>query len=42
VARAAELVTPRETGQAFATRDLPAGLTSLLEKGPCQATFEGR
>ncbi len=29
-------------GQIFATRDLPAGLTSLLEQGPRQATFEGR
>jgi enoyl-CoA hydratase/carnithine racemase len=39
---AADAVTPREAGQIFATRDLPAGLTSLLEKGPHQATFEGR
>jgi enoyl-CoA hydratase/carnithine racemase len=39
---AADAVTPRETGQIFATRDLPAGLTSLLEHGPRQATFEGR
>ena len=36
------VVNPRETGQIFATRDLPAGLTSLLEQGPGQATFEGR
>ena len=39
---AADAITPRETGRIFATRDLPAGLTSLLEKGPRQATFEGR
>lgn len=39
---AADAITPRETGQIFATRDLPAGLASLLEKGPRQATFEGR
>ena len=39
---AADAVTPRETGQIFATRDLPAGLTSLLEQGPRKATFEGR
>ncbi|MGD0063317.1 MAG: enoyl-CoA hydratase/isomerase family protein [Streptosporangiaceae bacterium] len=39
---AADAVTPRETGQIFATRDLPAGLASLLEHGPRQATFEGR
>ena len=39
---AADAVTPRETGQIFATRDLPAGITSLLEQGPRQATFEGR
>ena len=26
----------------FATRDLPAGITSLLEKGPRQASSEGR
>jgi hypothetical protein len=35
-------VTARETGQIFATRDLPAGLESLLEQGPNQAIFEGR
>ena len=29
-------------GQIFATRDLPAGLKSLLEQGPNQAIFEGR
>ncbi len=39
---AADAVTPRETGQIFATGDLPAGLTSLLEQGPRKATFEGR
>jgi enoyl-CoA hydratase/carnithine racemase len=39
---AADAITARETGQIFATRDLPAGITSLLEKGPGQATFEGR
>src|SRR6266566_1054355 len=39
---AADAVTAREVGQIFATRDLPAGLTSLLEQGPNQATFEGR
>jgi len=39
---AADAVTPRETGQIFATRDLSAGLTSLLEQGPRRATFEGR
>ena len=39
---AADAVTPREAGQIFATRDLPAGIASLLEKGPRQATFEGR
>ena len=39
---AADAVTARETGQIFATRDLTVGLTSLLEKGPRQATFEGR
>jgi enoyl-CoA hydratase/carnithine racemase len=39
---AADAITPRETGQIFATADLPAGLTSLLEQGPGQATFEGR
>jgi enoyl-CoA hydratase/carnithine racemase len=39
---AADAITPGETGQLFATRDLPAGLTSLLEQGPRQATFEGR
>jgi hypothetical protein len=39
---AADAVTPREVGQIFTTRDLPAGLASLLEQGPHQATFEGR
>jgi enoyl-CoA hydratase/carnithine racemase len=39
---AADAVTPRETGQIFATRDLAAGLSSLLEQGPRHATFEGR
>jgi enoyl-CoA hydratase/carnithine racemase len=39
---AADAVTPRETGQIFATRDLAAGLSSLLEQGPGHATFEGR
>jgi hypothetical protein len=39
---AADAVTVRETGQVFATRDLPAGLESLLERGPNQAIFEGR
>jgi len=39
---AADAITPRETGLIFATRDLPAGLTSLLTNGPRQATFEGR
>ena len=39
---AADAITPRETGQIFATADLPAGLTSLLEQGPGKATFEGR
>jgi enoyl-CoA hydratase/carnithine racemase len=39
---AADAVTPREVGQVFATRDLADGLTSLLEHGPRQATFEGR
>jgi enoyl-CoA hydratase/carnithine racemase len=39
---AADAITPRETGQVFATRDLPAGITSLLTQGPGKATFEGR
>jgi enoyl-CoA hydratase/carnithine racemase len=39
---AADAITPRETGQIFATNDLSAGLASLLEQGPGQATFEGR
>ena len=39
---AADAITPRETGQIFATRDLPAGITSLLEQGPGKATFQGR
>jgi enoyl-CoA hydratase/carnithine racemase len=39
---AADALTPREAGQVFATRDLEAGLTSLLEHGPRHATFEGR
>jgi enoyl-CoA hydratase/carnithine racemase len=39
---AADAITPRETGQIFATRDLHAGLASLLEHGPHQATFKGR
>jgi enoyl-CoA hydratase/carnithine racemase len=39
---AADAVTAREVGQIFATRDLPAGLESLLEQGPNQAIFEGR
>ena len=39
---AADAITPRETGHIFATRDLPAGITSLLEKGPGKATFQGR
>jgi len=39
---AAGAITARETGQIFATRDLAAGITSLLEQGPGQATFEGR
>jgi len=38
---AADAVTPREVGQIFATRDLPAGLTSLLGQGPGKAVFEG-
>ena len=37
---AADAVTPRETGQIFATRDLAAGLSSLLEQGPRHATFK--
>src|SRR5207249_2639439 len=41
-AAAADAITPRETGPIFATRDLPAGINALLEKGPGQATFEGR
>jgi enoyl-CoA hydratase/carnithine racemase len=39
---AADAITPRETGQIFATRDLPAGITSLLTQGPGKATFQGR
>jgi enoyl-CoA hydratase/carnithine racemase len=39
---AADAITPRETGQIFATRDLPAGITTLLEQGPGKATFQGR
>jgi len=39
---AADAVTPRETGQIFATRDLPTGITSLLTEGPGKATFQGR
>jgi len=39
---AADAVTPRETGQIFATRDLPAGIASLLDQGPGKATFQGR
>jgi enoyl-CoA hydratase/carnithine racemase len=39
---AADAITPRETGQVFATRDLPAGITSLLTQGPGKATFQGR
>jgi enoyl-CoA hydratase len=39
---AADAVTPEVTGRAFATEDLPAGLTSLLENGPHKATFNGR
>jgi enoyl-CoA hydratase/carnithine racemase len=39
---AADALTPRETGRIFATSDLPAGLASLLEHGPRQATFQGR
>ncbi len=39
---AADAITPGETGQIFATRDLPAGIRSLLEQGPGKATFQGR
>jgi enoyl-CoA hydratase/carnithine racemase len=39
---AADAITARETGQIFATADLPAGIISLLEQGPGKATFEGR
>jgi enoyl-CoA hydratase/carnithine racemase len=39
---AADAITPRETGQIFATRDLPTGITSLLTEGPGKATFQGR
>jgi hypothetical protein len=39
---AADAVTARETGRIFATRDLEAGITSLLEQGPRQAVFQGR
>lgn len=39
---AADAVTPRETAPVFASRDLPAGITSLLEQGPRRAMFEGR
>jgi enoyl-CoA hydratase/carnithine racemase len=39
---AADAITARETGQIFATRDLDAGITSLLEQGPGHATFQGR
>jgi enoyl-CoA hydratase/carnithine racemase len=39
---AADAITPRETGQIFATRDLPDGITSLLTQGPGKATFQGR
>jgi hypothetical protein len=35
-------VTAREAGQVFATRDLAAGIASLLEQGPNKAVFEGR
>jgi len=39
---AADAITPREVGRVFATRDLAAGITSLLEHGPRQAAFQGR
>ena len=39
---AADAITPQATGEIFATQDLPAGITSLLEKGPRKATFQGR
>jgi enoyl-CoA hydratase/carnithine racemase len=39
---AADAMTAYQTGLVFATRDLPAGITSLLEHGPRQAVFEGR
>jgi enoyl-CoA hydratase/carnithine racemase len=39
---AADAITAREMGPLFATEDLPAGLTSLLENGPRRATFVGR
>lgn len=39
---AADAITAREIGPIFATEDVVTGLSSLLEKGPRQATFAGR
>jgi hypothetical protein len=39
---AADAVTPREAGQIFATRDLPAGLASVLEQGRARPYSRGR
>jgi enoyl-CoA hydratase/carnithine racemase len=38
----ADAMTAPATGQVFGTRDLPAGITSLLGHGPSKAVFEGR
>jgi enoyl-CoA hydratase/carnithine racemase len=38
---AADAMTADAVGATFATRDLPAGIASLLEHGPRRATFEG-
>jgi enoyl-CoA hydratase/carnithine racemase len=38
----ADAMTAHATGLVFATSDLPAGITSLLEQGPRKAVFESR
>ena len=39
---AADAITVRAVGDLFATQDVAAGIGSLLEQGPHQATFAGR
>jgi enoyl-CoA hydratase/carnithine racemase len=41
-ARSADEIVPEVAGGLFGTEDLKAAVKSFLERGPGQATFEGR